>query len=298
MKQIHLRKNFLKILPYLASLIAGLIFIGIGFHLNTENENLKDLFINISASFFAIPLIFLFYQTAQNYSQKRLNREIFEYAKIQVDREVLSIITQLSKLIYNYKNESHTFADLNNLFSLKIVDIEKKISNKKILGFKLFKNWNTIEKNLENVLMNPYILKKLENDQIIIIVNLIKNLEQIKLLQKKSDLFIDTGEKIKGYTIANGNNNELPERYLLLKEIKIKNKENTFIVKDFGDFYKYDAKKLLNFFIVNELYVKMYSTILFHLLEEINNWATLTGSEILIDLNKVRLAPKSSLEKN
>ena len=160
LKQIHLRKNFLKILPYLASLIAGLIFIGIGFYLNTENENLKDLFINISASFFAIPLIFLFYQTAHNYSQKQLNREIFEYAKIQVDREVLSIITQLSKLIYNYKNESITFAGLNKLFLLKKVDIEKKISNKKILGFKLFKNWNTIEKNLENVLMNPYIDRK------------------------------------------------------------------------------------------------------------------------------------------
>lgn len=296
-KQSKITKNFLKILPYIASLLVGLTFMGIGLYLRIINEDLKDLFINVSAAFFAIPLIFLFYQTAHNYSQRRLNKEIFEYAKIQVDRDIFSIMTQLSKLIYNNKGGSPTFKDLNNLFTLKKSDIIEKIYEEKILGFKVFKNWDTMKKNLEEVLKNPYIIKRLEDEPIISIITLIKKLDSLTRIQKNNDFCIDTREKIKSHSVVNGNNSELPNRYMLLKEIKIKNKENTFIVKDFGDFYKYDVENLLNFYVINELYIQIYCDTLFYLIKEIKNWTTLTGSEIIIDPNTVRLARKKNKKK-
>lgn len=256
------------------------------------NENVKNLFIEISAAFFAIPLIYLFYQTAHNYSQKRLNKEIFDYAKMQVDREVLSIISQLSKLI-NDEFNFHSLEDLSKTILLKPEEIEKRLSKSKFLGFKVFKNWDTMKNNLQEILKNPYILERLENEQIISIINIIKKLEILISFQKQKDLYLDTGEKIKSHKINGGNNNELPNRYILLKDAEqITNKKNTFIVLDFGDFYKFNLKKLLKYFIINEKYLKSYTATILILSKEINNWIELTGKELIINTNEYRFATK------
>ena len=94
------RKNLLKISPYLVSILAGLLFWFIGLKLSGD---IKSLFIGLTAAFFAIPIIYLFYQNTHNLSQKRLNKEMFDYAKMQVDREILSVINQLHKIVYPLK---------------------------------------------------------------------------------------------------------------------------------------------------------------------------------------------------
>jgi len=65
------KRNFLKVLPYLASVVAGLLFYFIGLEFS---EHIRVLFTAISAAFFAIPLIYLFYQRAYSASQKSLNK--------------------------------------------------------------------------------------------------------------------------------------------------------------------------------------------------------------------------------
>jgi len=57
---MRIKKVALKILPYLASISTGLIFYLIAIKLQ---GNTRGLFVNISAAFFAIPLIYFFYQT-------------------------------------------------------------------------------------------------------------------------------------------------------------------------------------------------------------------------------------------
>ena len=94
---MKINKYLLKVTPYLISILVGLVLYFIGLNLS---ENIRVLFTSLSAAFFAIPLIYLFYQVAQNLSKKRLNKEIFDYAKMQVDREVLSIINQLHQIAY------------------------------------------------------------------------------------------------------------------------------------------------------------------------------------------------------
>ena len=92
---MEIPKNLLKILPYLASFLAGCLF----YYLGISNEVVYDLFINISAAFFAIPLIYLFYQLTYKRIHKTLIKEINDYLKMQIDKEILSIINQLQKIV-------------------------------------------------------------------------------------------------------------------------------------------------------------------------------------------------------
>ena len=94
-------------MPYGLSILAGFLFYIIGIKLN---DNLKGLFINISSGFFAIPLVFLFYEIARDSASKELNKEIFDYAKIQVDREIMSVLNQLGKMVFPI-NEGLNFSE-------------------------------------------------------------------------------------------------------------------------------------------------------------------------------------------
>jgi len=91
------RRKWLRVLPYIVSVLAGLLLLRIGLELKRD---IRGLFSSISAAFLAIPLIYLFYQLTKNLSQKRLNKEAFDYAKMQIDRQMLSIINQLHKIVY------------------------------------------------------------------------------------------------------------------------------------------------------------------------------------------------------
>jgi hypothetical protein len=62
-KVMKIKKYLLKIAPYFISILVGFIFYFIGLNLS---ENIRGLFTNLSAAFLAIPLIYLFYQVAQN----------------------------------------------------------------------------------------------------------------------------------------------------------------------------------------------------------------------------------------
>lgn len=279
-----MKKVGLQLLPYAASILAGFIFFIVGLNLS---ESIKDLFINIGATFFAIPFIYLFYQMSYNYSQKKLNKEIFDYGKMQVDIEITSIMDQLVKMICN-SEESSSLKDLGDFFSLKTEDIELIVSNNKYIGFKIFKNWTIVENNLHEILKNPYILERLENEQIIAIIAIIRQLNNLRILQLKKDLYVDTKEICESYKIVAGKEiskeNKHPERYFLLKNTESpKIGKPQFFVSDFGDFHSQDIEKLLKFFVLNKNYLTSYSKVVFHLTHEIYNWIILTGDELILN---------------
>ena len=282
-----MKRNLLKISPYIASTIAAFLFYLIG--LNLGSENVKNLFINIASTFLAIPLIYLFYQTARNFSEKQLNKEILDYAKLQVDTEILSLIRLLHKIVHPL-TIGITFEKINELLSLKSEDIMEILSENEYLGFQIFKKLKVNEENLHEILKNPYMLERLKNEQIISIISIIKGIRSLTNIQNEAKLYIKTSEKNRSYKILKGtdsnkNNTNFPDRYLLLKNLG----NDKVQVVDFGDFPLYNIDNLLCNFKVNENFLRIYSQIITDLIKELNNWATSTGSEFIIDTEMFRI---------
>lgn len=286
---IKLKRILLKLAPYLASLLAAILFYIIG--LSTESENFKNLLINISSTFFAIPLIYLFYQIAKNYSESKLNKEIFDYAKLQVDTEILVLLNILYKIVYPLETQS-SFDKINKFLSIDKKEIKKILSKNEYLGFQIFKSLDINEENLHEILKNPYILEKLGNDEIISIISIIKNIRAFGLIQKNSKLFTKTLKNNNSFKVVSGKelnpaNDKFPDRYLLLKDLG----DDKYLVNDHGDFAKYNVEKLLYIFKVNDDFIDFYSDIIADLILEFSKWTELTGSEFLIDSKIFKINP-------
>jgi hypothetical protein len=289
---MKIRKTSLRVFPYLTSILAGFLFYLIGIRLS---ENFKGLFVSISAAFLAIPFIYLFYQVAQKFSKKKLNKEISDYAKMQIDREILSIINQLSKIVYPLEERDMTLKGINNFLSIKGDNIKENVSKKEYFGFQVFKKWDVGESNLHEILRNPYILSKLEDEQIIVVIQLIKSIRHLEQVQKIKDLYIKTDKTPSSFKIVSGKdlnerNVEFPDRYLLLKDLG----DKKFLVLDFGDFPQYRIDKLLQIFKIGDKYIGIYADAIFDLISEINNWVNLTGKEFLVDTKMFRLGVYST----
>jgi hypothetical protein len=288
------KRDFLKVLPYLASIGAGFVFYFIGLELS---EYVRVLFTGISAAFFAIPLIYLFYQRAYNASQKNLNKEIFDYAKMQIDRYILSIINQLQKLVYPLEGSDLSPKGVSKFLSIEKDKLKEVLSKNEYLGFQVFKSWEVSEENLHELLKSSFILKGLDNDQVISIISIIKSLRYLESIQKEEELYTRTDKETTSYKIVYGKelnkeNIKFPDRYLLLRDLG----NNKSLVADFGDFPLYNVNKLLQIFTIDKRYLEIYSNVIFDLMREINNWVDLTGGEFVIDTKMFRLRHKVTID--
>jgi len=289
-----MNKTLLKISPYFVSILVGVLLCLIGLKLSGD---FKGLFINISAAFFAIPLIYLFYQIAQNRTQKRLNKEIFDYAKMQIDREMLSIINQLHKIVYSPEKKDFSPKSVNEFLSLEKDALKEILSKNEYVGFQIFKKWEVSEENLNEILKNAFILKRLEDDQVISVISIIKSLRYLESIQKDEELYVRTNKKHTSYKILGGRelneeNIKFPNRYLLLKDLG----NNKSLVADFGDFPPFNISKLLQIFTMNKRYLEIYSSAIFDLIREIKKWVNLTGGEFVIDTKMFRVGHKATTD--
>ena len=110
-------------------------------------------------------------------------------------------------------------------------------------------------------------------------------------VKEVKDLYEVTNKKVDGYKIQRGKeisegNIEYPDRYLLLKYLA----EDKYLVLDFGDFSAYQTEKLLNICKLNRRYLEVYSSSIFDMIKQINEWLNLTGTEFLIDTKMFRLS--------
>ncbi len=284
------KKILLKSIPYFATIITGGIFYFLAI---SSSEEPYDLLINISAAFFTIPLLYFFYETAKSFSHKKLNREIFNYAKMQADRELLSILNQLQKSVLTLDEKDFSNKAVSQFLSYKRKDIEEKLKGNLFLGFQVFKHWEVSEKSLHELLKNPFILEKMEDEQIISIIGILKSLRTLEAIQEIDELYTETEEQAKGYKVISGSemnpeNKNFSDRYLLLKHVA----EDKFIVHDFGDIPKYNLDKCLTYFKVNEKIIITYAEVIFDLLKDINKWLDTTGKEFVIDTKMFRTRGK------
>jgi hypothetical protein len=91
------------------------------------------LFHNISAAFFAIPLLFLFYELAKSFSNRKLNKEIYDYIKLQVDTEILSIINKIFKIIYGYDYIGLSSANICEFLTINKTNLTSLLESKTLL---------------------------------------------------------------------------------------------------------------------------------------------------------------------
>lgn len=282
-----MRKTFVKVAPYVAAILAGLLFTFVGLSLG---EDVKAILLSISAAFYAIPLIYLFYRVALNLSESRLNKEAFDYAKMQIDREVLSITLQLSKMVHRLDENDRSPKAINAFLSLEKNELKQVISRSEYLGFQLMKKWDVAENNLHEVLKNAFILQRLEDDQIIAVISIVKSLRHLESIQSMQGLYSSTGTQATSYRIISGreldeNNTRFPDRYLLLMDLG----NGKAVVSDFGDFAQYNVNQLLNTFVVDKRCLEMYCDAVFELLGDIKSWISSTGGEFLVDTKMFRI---------
>lgn len=272
----QVERNIFKALPYIVSVIFGIIlyFIGIEF-----SNNLNNLFMNLAASFFTIPLFLVFYESIDNFSKRKLNKKILRYAKKSVDTEILSIALQVNKIIFPIeKKDCPLFSDV------KFDNFDKVIQNNEFLGFHLFKSWNNIENNIENILKTPIVNHIFDGELIICILEILSNIRSLKIIQNYDDFAFDIKKETNHFQVIKnpkGNNEDTNciAQFLLTKKI-----DNEKIqLCDFGNISKENLDKTLKYFKINPKYYGLYSWIIFRLLESIKNWKNLSGKELFID---------------
>lgn len=291
MKKI--KEYCLKALPYFVCIIASYTFFLLSKNLNSD---IKSLMLAIAGSFLSIPVLYLIYELSKKFSQKRLNKELFDYSKMQIDRNILSIINQLMKLVQPYKKVSLSSENVRNFLFQSRDKLITTVKTNEYLGFQVFKNWSITEKNITKILENPFILRQLGNDQVIAIIDLSKRIRTFDfMLINIENLYTSTRENAKGYKIESGKNfneqnTKYPDRYLLLKNLG----GNKYQVRDFGDFAAYQTEKLLQIYKINDKYLDYFVTALFGLINSIKHWVELTGYGFLIDAKMFR----PSLRKN
>lgn len=62
---------------------------------------------------------------------------------MNVDTEILTIINHLHKIIYGYKEKPNIMQDANDLLNLTKAEIEQRLKTRTILGFQIFKSFET-----------------------------------------------------------------------------------------------------------------------------------------------------------
>jgi hypothetical protein len=284
------KKYLLKTLPYIASTISGFFI----YYASNKvfGGKLNDLLINISAAFISIPLLYLFYELIKSFAHKKLNKEIFDYAKMQIDRELLSLLNQLYKIVFILETKDFSSKGINVFLSIDKNTLIEQFRTNKYIGFQLFKNWEFCENGIKDLLKNTFILDKMEDNQIIDIITILKSLYSLESFQKIDDLYNSTKEIAHNYKIQSGTNinsdNILADRYLLLKHIS----GDKYIVSDFGDIPKYNLDKCLTYYVINNKYSDYYCDVILNLNECIRNWLSHSGNEFIIDTKMFRLRGK------
>lgn len=228
------------------------------------------------------------------HSKGMLDDDLNDYLKMQVDTQILSIINNLDKILFDY-DEDMSMVRFSRMLSLDYEGIKDKIVKRRFLGFQVFKNFKKIELELTNILMNITASTYFKKEIGIIIVNLIKwinRFDKFNSLRQSPDLFVSNGEKTDKYktVFSQDINPKNEEGYLLLEVID----DSRGRVIDSGQIQeKQKVDSMLNYFFINEKHSTLYVGLIHDFIQLIDKWISLTNDEFLIDnLNHFEIKAK------
>lgn len=282
-------KNLWKIIPFVACIAIAIILFSVSY---LFTEDIKTLFQGLASSFFSIPLMFLGYDWVKNKAENKLNKELFDYAKMQIDAELLAILDQAQKLLFSYDEIDRSLTGIDKTLHLTNDEIFYKMKNMKLLGFQILKRWELPEKHITEILGNNYILQRLDRSQIMALIDVLKSIRSLTIFQaqNRNDIpFVKTKEMAKNYKILHPSTNpastEYPDRYILIEKIT----DSKGIVVDFGDFCKQDTETLLSIYNIRPEFCEFFSSSIYSIVSSISHWGSITGNEFIIDLKKSRI---------
>ena len=281
-----MREIYYKIIPFLSSLLLGILFLVFSFYLNNKFQNFVQ---GISASLIAIPFVFLGYGCVRHISQKHLKHELFEFAKMQIDTELIGILHNFYKIFFSLESKIDTDL-LERMIHIKRNALYSHLSSHEFLGFQINKSFRIRLSKIDTILHNGYFLKYVDDDQIIALIRLYRTLNAWNALlsQLHEECFYCSGKSTDEYQIVSSS--EKCNRLILLK----KRDETTGVVCDFRDFENFDDEKLLCFYKIKPDFLQLFTNYIVELFENINDWIELTGKEFLMNPQEFRFRRASS----
>jgi hypothetical protein len=212
--------------------------------------------------------------------------KVDDYIKQKVDTEILTIAGHLGKMLFGYTGKS--LPELTQLLmNLSDDDIEKNITENELIGFQIFKNFSVHEQKFRQLADNAISSVYHNREMAIIMIEFINwtgRFDALNSIRNSTSWFKESGTEIKGYTVLPPSsfqkNDNLPDRYVLLKQLKVGNG----IVTDFGDFpYKLRVQNLLKKYKFNTKAKDTFVSIIRHYITAVNDWLDLTNGEFILD---------------
>ena len=277
-----MKRFLLKAIPLLASAGLGALCYWASLGVTVPAS---DLMIGLSASFLAIPLIFLGYQSIANFSSKRLKKEILDFFKLQIDTSILSIVNKLSKYVYAYDRKEFNSEGIGKFLDLTENDLRNLIINQKYLGFQLFKQWDEEEGSLTSILKNFNAFTVLEERAVICLIGVLKAVRSFSQQVLDKDAYEPEALAGGNFKIVSGislnptENKAYPNRLLLLRSIS----KYEYRVYDFGDFRGISENDLLKYFRVRKEILDSFAKAVHSLSQMIKEWIRLNKNEIIVD---------------
>ncbi|MCM1294150.1 MAG: hypothetical protein NC311_01140 [Muribaculaceae bacterium] len=124
MMNIQLRNLLLKSIPYLLSIVGGLVLFLVTKD-NVHNPDWVDLINNIAASLLSIPVVFLLYDYSNYRIARKLSNATATTIHDRIDTVMISIIVSLRKMMG--MRDTLTFGGLNKMADLRVGQIASRI---------------------------------------------------------------------------------------------------------------------------------------------------------------------------
>lgn len=276
-----MNKLHMKLLPFISVMMIFIILFVLSF--NIENPNVSSLFLGLSTNTLFILIALFGYELVVQNTKRKLLKEVFEYVRLKIDPDIFSIQYGISKLLYG--NEGSNGSKIGFLFKIKQNEIITILKEKEFFGFQLFKISKETENYFNQVLENSFILSRLEDKHVLILiqlVNALKNLERSLLNLNNLYILKDKEELQKKYKVIKGtdinpDNITYPNRYILLKQID----NEKGIVEDSGDFRKEDIERLIGFYAIKPAKLDQIGGQIYTILELVRQWIKLSDGKLL-----------------
>lgn len=166
---INLRNFFLKMIPYILSIIGGVVLFKLTGN-NIHDENLAGLVTNIAASLLAIPLVFILYDYSNYLVSRRLNKTMADHMTDKLNVILLNLIIIIRQILSIRQNL--TFISLNKMADISVSKMIKdlKITPTQIKDLRIYYN------ELDSLVYNSTKTDALTNNQLQLLTSLMREL--------------------------------------------------------------------------------------------------------------------------
>ena len=250
-----MQKFYLRLLPYVISLLVGIFIFGIVDYVN--NPDWQNLILNVSAGLISVPFIFICYEFVKNFSERKIKRKIRVYVTYHSRKIFLVFLKYFYTWFFPTKNQNINMDDIavDKILSVSLNDIEKMLSEKTLLGFFIYNDISEDIKSLSSIVRNNNLTEYISDTEMIRIINILRN---ITFIRREIINFVVVG-KAKFLKVKKDDNPHNFELKLYYKNMRIDNGLFNNTVKD----------KLLEYFKVPTESVELLSNQIYDLLSDI-----------------------------